>query len=183
MTKTIRPDRVMAELIGTNYVRSLDDAIMVEHEPGCFESDSKSRKRVSEEDVKDVKPPVRTKPKRCNLEISRARIDLDTLARTRVTILGDGVSLRKARIDAAKTPFCDNVSSNETHGKKLIWSDATERWNIADLAEPASYRVILECYRVERPEKDYPEHTLWPRLPRNRGGPEKHLQSFGSIGI
>jgi hypothetical protein len=28
-------------------------------------------------------------------------------------------------------------------------------------------RVTIERYNAERPEKDYPEHTLWPRAARN----------------
>ena len=41
---------------------------------------------------------------------------------------------------------------------------------------------IGECYGAEYPEKDYPEHTLWPRDPRNasptRKKNAKHLVAF-----
>ncbi len=173
MTKHVSPERAGTELTGNEYIRALDGAIMVEGEPGWFvHSYHASAKRHAANDnaprkiAKEVRPGkrrVRDKEKpKWNGGPSQWWNDLEALIKTRVTILGDGVTLRKVRIDAAKALFCDNVSLHTTYGKKIIWSDAVERWNIADLAEPENYRAVLECYRVEYPEKDYPEHTLCP---------------------
>jgi hypothetical protein len=83
--------------------------------------------------------------------------DLAVLAKTRVTILGDGVGLRKVRIDTARTWLCDKVRLHATYGKKLIWCDA-----VPEISEPDSSDFVSggQLYRT-RTHTDYGKPLIW----------------------
>jgi hypothetical protein len=186
MTTIICPDRGTTELAGTNYIRSYDDATMVEGEPGWFFSDSKTRKQVSE---KDVKPRVRTKPRRrCNLEKSTTPPDIISCTAYRLKVLAIakgqcGVGLttefkEQARRGDTWVPSCRATVHQRNVSLPSFFVCITPPGLCDTTKEASRNRTKLECYRVDYPEKDYPEHTLWPRAPRNRGKAQKHLQPF-----
>jgi len=106
-------------MTANTYIRADDGATMIEKEPGRYVAKS-IPERAKTPEPKTPKEPKKKKYTSPNPTKSESRIDLTALAKTCVTILGDGVSLRKVR------------------GKDRIWRDAVERWNVDALADSAA---------------------------------------------
>ncbi|WP_445216196.1 hypothetical protein ACKWRH_28305 [Bradyrhizobium sp. Pa8] len=92
----------------------------------------------------EYKRRVRTKP-RCNLQISKPR----------------GHSL------APPIPVNDGVTLRKVRGDDGAWRDAVDRWSTDHLAPPSELCNIVDIYRVEFPQEQYPDHDLFRRAPRN----------------
>lgn len=103
---------------------------------------SKSREQKTGDGARFVnnKRRIRTKPI-CNLKMSEAR--MPKLAPP--IPVNDGVTQPKAR--TGNGPWC-NLSNS--------------------LAAPEEIRKIIDIYRVEFPQDEFPDHELFPRAPRNK---------------
>lgn len=190
MTKHVSPKNVGTEFIGTDYIRPDDDAIMVEVSPGCFVNrdyqcsqtnvgtpiedeeipwHAKARKRLTDfetflysliqelprTEVVEISR-VRKKP-RCNLALSQAPWRNITIFRKQDDRLFCEMATRAVGFRHSTPRALARILSGrlDSYGPRENTEDARRN------------KVKIAKYNVDFPESENPEHTLFPRDPRN----------------
>jgi hypothetical protein len=155
------PEKTVLEALEHSMTESPDN-ISMRYVVAALGKLFESKKLLSKEEDDDTfnttgKRRVRSNP-RCNLAISTERVSIlkkedDKLF---LRMAAHAIGYQHFTIDTALALILKRRRDTQV---PAVLGDTSE--------ESSRNRDVIERYNIERPEKDYPEHTLYSRDPRN----------------
>jgi hypothetical protein len=178
MTKQFSPEITGTELIGTDYIRSDDGAIMRDDGHGSFNA-----VLGSFEAPKIIEPTPRVKPSSKRRKQFRGVVHIASNALADVCF--DRCEHFRFRHTLVAPPAVNRFRCTITSAPRdrLRLPPSLTPPGLRDATKEAAVnRAEIERYNAKRPEKDYPEHTMYPRGSRNasptRKKDAKQLNAF-----